>query len=147
MKAFYFFLLIVITLMTLIDAMPLGKYFGRKKAVPAKSAASSSAGSKHFTQSEPNIAPHPPADKVVQHVEMTLENKKKYSKSIQNKKTEAVAAENKAWGKDPQAVINAQRDQHYAKHNEGQVIQAKTNGKMAITRSESGRNDVYHAVH
>lgn len=147
MKAFCFVVLGFILAMVLVDAMPAGggirSFFGKKKEAPSSSHGSNKTPS-YVLEPRPNIAnTHSPNAEIVP---ATHENKQRHINHVERIRQSAAVSERENFIRDPEAGIANQRMLHYAKHNKEQISMASPSRHFAISRSESGRNDVYHAI-
>lgn len=149
MKAFYLFFLFLFLSMNLIDTAPangrirsmLG--FG-KKAAPAPTPKVEKKPS--FSSSTPNIPNAAPAG--AKTFKSSHENVQKFNNQVTKTANAADVQKKKNISAGNQAGANAnRRTEHYTAHNRNELLKASNSGnKIALSRSESGRHDVYHAV-
>ncbi|PWN33723.1 uncharacterized protein FA14DRAFT_64902 [Meira miltonrushii] len=150
MRVFYLFFLFLFLSMTLTDAVPAnGKIrsmlgIGKKKAAPAPAPAVQKKPS--FSDPAPNIPKSPTAGATTH--KSSGENVKNFHGKIDKALNTADAQRRKNQSAGNQAGVNAnRRTEHYMAHNRNEVTKASNSGdKIAVSRSPSGRNDLYHAV-
>lgn len=148
MKVFYLFFTLLFILSTFTKAMDRPMYsflIGARKS-PGQTSISTVKKQPSFNDPKPNIPKHTPAN--AHFVLEPLPNQKFHVGHIQHEKQVAVKQEAEHRKKlNIDGVAANQRTQTYLKHNENEIHKAnRIGGKIAISRSESGRNNVYHAI-
>lgn len=132
--------------MAFTDALPAGflkKIFGKKTAAPSPALKKADS----FSNPVPNI-PKSPAAGAKTH-KSSAENVQKFTQKVDHAQTVAAKqrVQNQKAGNTALATGN-QRTDHYMNHNREQIKIARDSGaKIAVSRSPSQKNHLYHAVH
>lgn len=115
-----------------------------KKAAPAPTPKVEKKPS--FSSSTPNIPNSAPAD--AKTFKSSHDNVQNFNNQVTKTANAADAQKKKDLSAGNQAGVNTnRRTEHYTAHNRNELLKASNSGdKIALSRSESGRHDVYHAV-